>query len=444
MIINGASRSNGAFFARHLMRADHNERVTVMEMRGFSHASDVREAFGEMQDRAEGSRIKNPFYHVNINTRADELLTPEQWTEAIDATERALGFEGQQRLVIGHGKDGRDHVHVVWSRVYLEQVGPEPGDVIPRAISDSWNYRVHEEVATELEQRFEHQTTTRALTRDKETTPRPEPGMKGWEDFRAQESKIDPKAMRAELTELWQHSDSGPAFAAALEERGYILARGDRRDFCVIDQAGDEHSLGRRISGVKAAEIRSRMEDVDREALPSVDEARALARQRQDEQPQDSSTTGKAEAPPAEPVALPDAFKPDPAPSLFDAKKADLAKEAQAQPAPMAEQEPPPASLFDRTRERCAQEAAAAPQMPEEQGETSASRLDRFRAWCGTMRGYVEEFGQQVREYWGGWFRAQEPEAEPEPPPQGTPSNTVSAPTLDNDRNRQQGMEPGL
>ena len=35
VIINGASRSNGAFFARHLLRADQNERVTVMEMRGF-------------------------------------------------------------------------------------------------------------------------------------------------------------------------------------------------------------------------------------------------------------------------------------------------------------------------------------------------------------------------------------------------------------------------
>ena len=46
MIINGGSRRNGAFFARHLMRADDNERVTVAEMRGFAHAGNVREAFG--------------------------------------------------------------------------------------------------------------------------------------------------------------------------------------------------------------------------------------------------------------------------------------------------------------------------------------------------------------------------------------------------------------
>ena len=159
------------------------------------------------------------------------------------------------------------------------------------AIHDSYNYRRHEEAAREIEETFGLRPVASTLTRDKENVPRVERRPDDWESFRAQESKIDPQAMKVELTELWQHSDSGPAFAAALEERGYILARGDRRDFCVIDRAGDEHSLGRRLSGVKAAEIRSRMEDVDRSTLPSVEEGRALARQRQEEAPQGSGGT---------------------------------------------------------------------------------------------------------------------------------------------------------
>ena len=48
MIINGGSRSNGAFFSRHLMRADQNERVSVEEIRGLA-AQNIRDAFREME-----------------------------------------------------------------------------------------------------------------------------------------------------------------------------------------------------------------------------------------------------------------------------------------------------------------------------------------------------------------------------------------------------------
>jgi hypothetical protein len=82
------------------------------------------------------------------------------------------------------------------------------------------------------------------------------------------------------LTDLWRSTDSGRAFAAAIEQHGYVLAKGDRRDFCVIDQAGDVHSLARRLDGVTAADVRERMVDVDREALPSVADARALQHER--------------------------------------------------------------------------------------------------------------------------------------------------------------------
>jgi hypothetical protein len=100
--------------------------------------------------------------------------------------------------------------------------------------------------------------------------PRPERRMKDWEGFRAASSGIDPEEMKAEITGLRQQCDTGKAFAIALEDAGYILARGDRRDFVIIDQAGDDHSLGKR-AGLKAAELRAFMADVDREshAMPS-------------------------------------------------------------------------------------------------------------------------------------------------------------------------------
>lgn len=97
---------------------------------------------------------------------------------------------------------------------------------------------------------------------------------KNWEKLRGGKSGIDPEAIKAEVSTLWRESDNGKAFAAALESRGYILCKGDRRDFCLIDPAGHEHSLARRIEGAKAAEIRERLSGIDREGLPSVAEGR--------------------------------------------------------------------------------------------------------------------------------------------------------------------------
>lgn len=415
MIINGASRSNGAFFSRHLMRADHNERVSLVEMRGLASAEDVREAFRELKQRAEGTACKNYFYHANLNTREDEVLTPEQWAQAVNVLERELQLEGQPRFIIEHEKEGRTHQHVIWGRVDAETM---------TTIHDGHNYRRHEIAAREIEAAFDLSPVESTLTRDKETTPRPERGPQDWESFRAQESKIDPKAMKAELTELWQHSDTGPAFAAALEERGYILARGDRRDFCIIDQAGDEHSLGRRISGVKATEIRARMADVDAEALPSVAEGREMARQRQEE-PQDS---GDAPQPSSAPV--------DP----FAAVLVETVSEATSSPLPTPQAQPSPTpgrDAFDQVMAETVQEERHAAPVSDEGG----GRFERFRAWLGGMREYVADLSHQARDYWGSYFQRDEPEAGLQTPP----GNVVTSPELDAQRAHQQqyGMEPG-
>ena len=263
MIISGGARSNWRFFAKHLMKAEENEHVAVAEVRGLA-AQDVKEAFREMDFVASGSRAKNFFYHANMNPREGERLTPEQWEQAVDTLEKTLGLEGQARFVVEHEKNGRVHRHVVWSRIDPETM---------TAISDSQNYAKHQQAARELEQAFGLEPV-QSVNLGAEG-PRPERRPKNWETFRGHQSGIDPEAMKAELTELWRQADSGKAFAAALEEHGYILARGDRRDFCVIDRAGDEHSLARRIKGAKAATIRERMADIDRDSLPSVAEARA-------------------------------------------------------------------------------------------------------------------------------------------------------------------------
>ena len=262
MIIRGNPAGNVGFWSKHLQRDDTNERATVMEISGLL-AEDLTTALREMQAVAAGSRSQGNFmYQANINPQAYEKLTPEQWKEAVDTLEKNLGLTGHQRVVVEHEKEGRTHRHVIWNRVDAETL---------RVADIGGNYRIHTATQQELEARF-----------DLTPTPEPSPDRKRpldlWEVRAAERSGIDPDFIRAELSQLWRMADTGKAFAAAVEERGYILARGDRRDFCIVDHAGDAHSLARRLEGVKVKDVRERMADIDRDSLPTVAEARATQR----------------------------------------------------------------------------------------------------------------------------------------------------------------------
>ncbi len=259
MIVKGGSRRAGGFFAKHLMNAEDNERVEVKEMRGFV-SEDVKGAFQEIDIIAAGTRVQNPFYHASINPRADEHLTPEEWNIAVDTLEKNLGLEGHARFQIEHVKEGREHRHIIWNRL----------DENLKLTSDSFTYQAHDKTRRELEQLFDHEPTP--------DTPQPSQRKSHefaeWEQFRGSQTGITPQEVKEEITALYHASDSGAAFQSALEHSGYTLCRGDKRDtLCVIDSAGDSHALVRRIDGMKTAQLREFMADIDPQALPSVKEA---------------------------------------------------------------------------------------------------------------------------------------------------------------------------
>jgi hypothetical protein len=263
MIIAGGSRSSARFWTWHLQRTDSGQSVSIRDAVGLM-GQDMGEWFSQMEAMSLGGKTENYFYHFNLNPREDEALTPEQIKVAVATTLENLGLEGQPYFLVEHDKDGRSpHYHCIVLRVDLDT---------GKAISDSHNYAIHMRTADELEQRFDQERTERGRGPDG-------PNPKGYEVQRGKETGIDPKAVAVELKALWHQADTGQAFAAALAAHGYILANGDRRDFVVVDAGGNEHSLGRRV-GAKAAEARARMADVDRDALPTVAEARALARER--------------------------------------------------------------------------------------------------------------------------------------------------------------------
>ena len=55
----------------------------------------------------------------------------------------------------------------------------------------------------------------------------------------------DPRAIKTALQDAWAISDSKAAFIHALDERGFKLARGDRRGFLVVDHRLEYYSLSK-------------------------------------------------------------------------------------------------------------------------------------------------------------------------------------------------------
>jgi hypothetical protein len=266
VIIKGKSRSGPRGLAAHLGNAEKNERVTLLETK-FLLAKDLKGALIEMDAYAAGTRCERTMYHAAMSPEPPHRLTPEQRAEAVEILEAKLGFVGFSRVVVMHEKHGREHIHVVWSRIDLKTM---------KAVPDSHNYRKHEEVARDLERRFGH-ARVQGAHHERDGVARPERTPSRSELRQEERTGIKGKDVRAEVTAAFKASDSPEALKKALLEKGYILAQGDRRDFVVVDRAGGIHSLARRIEGMKAAALREFMAPVDREALPTIARAKEIA-----------------------------------------------------------------------------------------------------------------------------------------------------------------------
>ncbi len=266
MIIKGKSRAGPGALAAHLGNAEKNERVQLLETRG-TVAQDLRGALIEMDAYGAGTRCEKPLYHAALSPEPPHRLTPEQRTQAVDALEAKLGLVGHARVVVLHEKLGREHLHVVWTRIDLKEM---------KAVSDSHNYRKHEEVARDLERAFGHDRVQGAHV-ERDGVKRPDRTPSRAELRQEERTGITGKQTKEQVSAIFRSSDSAEAFRGALGEHGYYLANGDRRDFVIVDRSGGVHSLARRIDVMKADELRAFMAPIDRASLPSVEQARALA-----------------------------------------------------------------------------------------------------------------------------------------------------------------------
>lgn len=257
MILQGSQRGGAKNLALHLLK-DENEHVEIHELRGFV-SDDLVSALNEIHAISKGTKAKQPLFSLSLNPPPEENVPIGDFEDAIGRVEDKLGLSGQPRAIVFHEKEGRRHAHAVWSRIDADSM---------KAIRLPFTRYKLRDISRELY--IEHGwTMPRGFINSKERDPR-NFSIAEWQQ--AKRAGKDVREIKAAIQDSWATSDTQDAFRQALKERGYTLARGDRRGFVALDHRCEVYAIPKWL-GVKTKDVRTRL--TDRDALPSVDEARS-------------------------------------------------------------------------------------------------------------------------------------------------------------------------
>lgn len=258
MILEGNTRAHGQELAHHLMNLADNDHVYLHGLDGFV-AQDLFGAFAEAEAISQATQCQKYLFSLSLNPPAAASVPVEVFEDAIARVEKALGLSGQPRAVVFHEKNGRRHAHCVWSRIDAGVLKAVPLPHFKRKLT-----ALAREIY--LAQDWDMPAGFRdAAERDSNNFSRAEAGQ-------AKAAARDPKALKAMFRQCWATSDSRAAFAAALHDQGFLLARGDRRGFVAVGGEGKVWSLSR-WCGVRPGEMRARLGS--EEDLPALEDALA-------------------------------------------------------------------------------------------------------------------------------------------------------------------------
>jgi hypothetical protein len=272
----GSQRALGQDLATHLLNAQENERLEVVQVRG-AVARDLHGAFAEWEAQAHTlTRCTNYLYSLSINPDQQQgRLTREQYLDFIDRTEQRLGLSGQPRAVVIHVKKDRhgtprEHCHVVWSRIDGER-----GKARHVAFDHEKLMAVTREFARDHGLKLPD-----GYNRDKGADrPKKSRQMSLYDKRQEDLGGLSLEQRKAQVTGAWERRDTARAFVRSLEDMGYILSTGNR-DYVLVDRHGHMNSLPKLIDDkkVRTKEVREFLaRDFPKDSLPSVEEARALA-----------------------------------------------------------------------------------------------------------------------------------------------------------------------
>lgn len=246
-----------------------NDVVELVCSYNLVNGDNLRAAAREMEALASGGRARKPFFALAINPGrpGEPSLTDGQAEYVVRYLLEELGFSPEhQWLLVRHEKNGRIHFHVLANRIHPETM---------IAVRLSHNYRIQERVAREMECHFglpvtpgvHVMPTIASLAEGPKPTRRK--SRKIAEEQQSKKTGVPVDKVEDDLRWAWALAGNGSEFRERLAERGYALARGDRRDVIAIDEAGGAHSPTRRLN-IPARVFREKAGDLKDVRLPTA------------------------------------------------------------------------------------------------------------------------------------------------------------------------------
>lgn len=201
-------------------------------------------------------------YSFSLSWSPEEAPLPDYMKQAGLDTLVYLGLIEHEAVMVAHQDTDHPHVHVIANLVH-----PENGKTVVPAYDyltlSTWAEAYEKEHGKiYCEQRVINNELRREQARDGRQL-----GLVKHRESKHAKSEL--------IRQLYEQSDNGKAFRAALNEQGFTLARGDRRGFVLVDDRGQISSLSRQIKGQRAADIRARLQDIVQEELPAASDLSA-------------------------------------------------------------------------------------------------------------------------------------------------------------------------
>lgn len=258
MLIHGNKLGGARDLALHLLKEE-NDHVEVHELRGFI-SDDLVSALNETYVISKGTQAKKFLFSVGFNPPENEKVSTETFKQAIKQVEKEFGLEHQSRAIVFHEKKGRRHCHVAWSLIDTQKM---------KAIKLDYSKRRMMDISRSLF--LEHGWEMPAGMIDQRNRDPKNFSLAQWQH--AKRIGKDPRQIKQDLQDSWALSDDRASFEAALEERGYTLAKGDRAAFIALDQKCEMFALGKKWLGVSVKDMRKKLGN--EKNLPSVTHTRS-------------------------------------------------------------------------------------------------------------------------------------------------------------------------
>jgi len=277
MILKGSQRSGASALADHLMNDRDNDHVEVLEIDGFM-ADDLHGAFQEAYAISKATQCTQYLFSLSLNPPRDHTATDQEFFDAVERAGEKLGLSDQPRAIIVHEKQGRRHAHVVWSRIDAEKLTAINLPHFKNKLQDVSRdlYLDHGWVLPEGLQAHGGKNPLNFTLEE-------------WQQ--AKRIDLDPREIKQVFRDAWERSDNLKSLSNAMEERGYFLAKGDRRGFVALDIQGNIYALGK-WAGVKAKEVGTKLGSPD--GLMSVEDTRRDLKSRVTDQLKSYITETKA------------------------------------------------------------------------------------------------------------------------------------------------------